>query len=97
MGGALAPPMCASRRMAARPWFETAPKKRLLTMRFPVSITPSKFAHDAGSEPFHPTGSAEGRCLTRNDELGRWILNHRASNSENACHSSVTEIISSST
>jgi hypothetical protein len=24
------------------PWFETALKKRLLTMRFPVSVTPSK-------------------------------------------------------
>jgi hypothetical protein len=35
------------------PWFETALKKRLPTMRFPVSVTPSKPAQE--SRPSHPS------------------------------------------
>jgi hypothetical protein len=36
------------------PWFETALKKRLLTMRFPCGRATS---------PVHSRGAAEGRCL----------------------------------
>jgi hypothetical protein len=38
-------------------WFETALKKRLLTMRFPCGRATS---------PFHSRRLGEGRCLARN-------------------------------
>ena len=43
------------------PWFETPRKSAAPHHEVSVCVT-----------PFHPRGSAEGRCLTRNDELRRF-------------------------
>jgi hypothetical protein len=64
--------MALLRRRCARlegwprgPWFATALKKRLLTMRFLCS----------DYHPFHSTGSAKGPASGRSDDRLRPVLN----------------------